>query len=463
MSARTHGLVMGGGLAGTLAATALARHLDAVTLVERDRLPSGPEHRRGVPQAHHGHLFVAGGVRAVESLLPGTTDALLEAGAHRVALPENAITLNAYGWQHRFPETQFLITCGRQVLDAVVRERALRDPKITVLDETDALEPCGDLERVTGARVRPREGPERFVAADVVVDARGRGSPSRRWLLDLGAEAEEDVLDLRLRYATRIYQPPPGTLREFPAVVNLFSDARAAGPVRNAVLLPIEGDRWMLTMSGVRGGEPPADDDGFQRYVRRLPHPLLADLIARAEPVTSVQVTRTTSNRRTYYERLGAWPRGFVVLGDALAAFNPIYGHGMSAAALGAVALAGALERHGTSAAMARHAMRAVGAVADEPWQWATAQDVQYLDLEDDGRTALKGQMGDFVEMMMNACPVQPVVSAAVLDVHTLSAPQSSLQEPHVISAVRRGARRPPLTGPPLTDGERAFLEGVRA
>ncbi|MGX1916073.1 FAD-dependent oxidoreductase [Streptomyces phaeochromogenes] len=458
MNSLTHGLVLGGGHAGMLTATALARHLDTVTVVERDHYPQGPSHRKGVPQAHHGHLFVAGGVQAVESLLPGTIDRLLAEGAHRMGLPEDSITLNAYGWQHRFPATHFMITCGRELLDWVIREQALRNDKITVVEGGDAGALLGDAGRVTGAVVTDGDGRDRHVDADIVVDARGRGSRLKQWFAGQGREVEEEVLDLRLRYVTRVFAPPPRTMKEFHAVFNLFSDPTVPGPVSNAVMLPIEGDRWMLTASGVRGGEPPTDDEGFLTHLRRLAHPLLADLIGLTEPLTSAQVTRTTSNRRTYYERLDPWPEGLIVVGDALAAFNPIYGHGLSAAALGVVAMDQALEEHGTGDDAARHAMHAVGAVADEPWQWATAQDIQYMDLEEDEVNNLRDQMGDFVKMMMDAGPVQPVVSAALLNVHTLSASQSTLQAPHVIAAVRRGVRRPVLTGPPLTDAERAFL-----
>lgn len=458
MNKLTHGLVLGGSHTGMLAATALARHVDTVTVVERDHYPEGPGQRKGVPQAHHAHLFVAGGVRAVESLLPGSTERLLAEGAHHIGLPENSLTLNAHGWQHRFPESQFVMTCGRELLDWVVRDQTLRNEKITVLEGTDVVDLCGDMQRVTGAVVREADGSNRQIDADLVVDARGRGSRARQWFAAQGREVEEEVLDLRLRYVTRVFEPPPKTMEEFHAVVNLFSDPAVPGPVSNAVMLPIEGGRWMLTTSGVRGGEPPTDDDAFFDYLHQLAHPLIAELIALAEPRTSVAVTRTTSNRRTYYERLDSWPDGLIVVGDALAAFNPIYGHGLSAAALGVVAMDQVLDQHGVGDGVARHILDAVGGVVDEPWQWATAQDIQYLDQEADEDNNLRNQMGDFVKSFMDSGPVQPVVSAALLDVHTLSAPQSSLQEPHVISAVRRGARRPVLTGPPLTDSERAFL-----
>ncbi|MFI6341218.1 pyridine nucleotide-disulfide oxidoreductase, partial [Streptomyces sp. NPDC050535] len=79
-------VVLGGSLAGMLAARALTESADVVTIVERDALPEGPERRKSLPQAPHVHLLWSGGARAIEDLLPGFTGRLAEAGAHRLAL-----------------------------------------------------------------------------------------------------------------------------------------------------------------------------------------------------------------------------------------------------------------------------------------------------------------------------------------------------------------------------------------
>lgn len=335
MGEKTSAVVLGAGMAGMLAATALARHVDTVTVLDRDRLPGGADPRKGVPQARHTHVLWSGGARVIESLLPGTTERLLEAGAHRIGLPEDLVSLTAYGWQQRFPETQFMIAASRSLLDWTVRDRAQADPRITVLGDTDVIGLRGDAERVTGVTYKPRrQGTVAVLDADVVVDASGRGSPMKRWLAALGLPAvQEDVVDSGMAYATRIFQAPGGAAGKFP-LVSVYADHRAGVPGRNGILLPIEDGRWMVTLSGTRGGEPPNTEEGFTAYLETLRHPLLAELVAHARPLTGVQASRSTANRRLFYDRLVDWPEGLVVVGDAVAAFNPVYGHGMSAAAL---------------------------------------------------------------------------------------------------------------------------------
>ena len=100
-------------------------------------------------------------------------------------------------------------------------------------------------------------------------------------------------------------------------------------------------------------------DFEFEPYARTLRHPVIADLLTRAEPLTDVAITHSTVNLRHYYERLKSWPEGLVALGDSVAAFNPVYGHGMSVAALGAVALRTQLTSLGLTNGLSRRAQRA--------------------------------------------------------------------------------------------------------
>ncbi|MGW2232050.1 FAD-dependent oxidoreductase [Streptomyces formicae] len=460
MSHTTRAVVLGAGMAGMLAATALARHVDAVTVLDRDRLPDGADPRRGVPQARHTHVLWSGGARVIETLLPGTTDRLLDAGAHRVGLPEDLVSLTAYGWQQRFPETQFMIAASRSLLDWTVRDQASRDPKVTVLGDMDILGLRGDARAVTGVTCKPRrEGTLSVIEADVVVDATGRGSPMKRWLTGLGLPpVQEDVIDSGMAYATRIFRAPEGARKKFP-LVSVYADHRAGVPGRNGILLPIEDGSWMVTLSGTRGGEPPTTEEGFADYLRTLRHPLIADLIDRAEPLTGVQASRSTANRRLFYDRLVEWPDGLVVLGDAVAAFNPVYGHGMSAAALSAATLDATLRGSGLRPGTARAAQRAIGAVVDTPWSLGTSQDICYPDVfarTDDPRlTRHADDRRRQADVIGAAALGDPLVCAAALQVNTLSGAADALQDPEVQQALSRAGELGLPDGPTLTDEER--------
>ncbi|MGW9078943.1 NAD(P)/FAD-dependent oxidoreductase [Streptomyces kronopolitis] len=209
-------LVIGGGLAGMLAVTALTGHVDTITVVERDRYPQGRAFRKGVPQARHLHILLSGGERALEQLLPGTVDALAEAGARSLELPRDLLTRTPTGWQRRFDERRHrTLSVTRPVLDAVVRERALRaaagsGTRVEVLEATEAVGLTGDARRVAGVRVRSRDGARcgRDLTAGLVVDASGRGSRTPQWFAALGRTAPHEVtVDAGIAYATRMYRP----------------------------------------------------------------------------------------------------------------------------------------------------------------------------------------------------------------------------------------------------------------
>lgn len=452
-------VVLGGGLAGVLAAGAIAPYVDSVIVVERDRYPDGPGLRRGVPQAQHAHLLMSGGAAVVEELAPGTQERLLAAGALKIGLPEDAVSLTAYGWQHRFPAAGYMITCSRPLLDWVVRDQVLRDPRITVMENTAVTGVCGDAGKITGARVQPEGGAEAQLDADLVINATGRGSPLRGWLAGLAAQPlAEDVVDSGIAYATRIYRAP----YRFPPVV-LYADHRVPRPGRNGALIPIEDNRWIVTLSGTRGGEPPTDEAGFMAFARDIRHPLIAELIASAQPLTPIRGTRSTVNRRLRIERLAAsWPDGLVVVGDAVAAFNPVYGHGMSTAARAAAALAATVRRHGLGPGLAVSAQKAIGAAVDDAWILAAMQDICYPDCRHDvvdPRLVRRSAEGRRLADVIGGAAIRvPVVSAATIRVNTLSASLDSLEDADVVAALRRPAGYPVLTGPPLEPDERAAL-----
>ncbi|MGW6460242.1 FAD-dependent oxidoreductase [Streptomyces sp. NPDC055078] len=451
-------VVVGGGLAGMLAAAVLAEFTDEVTVIERDLLPEGPAPRTSLPQARHVHLLWSGGARACERLLPGVTGRWLAAGARRVPMPTGLVTLTSQGWLPRWPEMEHMIACSRDLLDWVVREQVLALPSVTLLQGHEMRGLEGTAARVTGVRVGSGRGAERSLDADLVVDAAGRGSRATGWLRELGIDGiEEAEVDSGLVYATRIYRAPDGC-PDFP-VVNVQADPEDGSPGRTATLVPVENGRWMVTLSGTRGGEPSADPAEFEPFaLTATRHPVVGELIAAASPLGdgSVTLTRSTTNRRRYFEKAAHWPDGFVAVGDSVATYNPVYGQGMSVAAQGLLELRTALRDHGLAEpGLTRRVQRAVARPVSLAWDLATSQDIRYPGARG-GRPGPGSSLATrYVNRLAYAATGRARLARAFLGVVTLSAPASSWLHPDIVVGVLRGPGRGRLQGPPLTARER--------
>lgn len=441
-SPRRHAVVIGGGLAGLLAAHVLAEHADRVTIVERDRFPEEPASRPGVPQDRQVHIMLESGQDALEVLLPGINGELRELGVPRLGLPDDIVQWQAGRWYRRTAATTHILSGSRPLTDWAVRRRVLAGPRIEVVEGAEVIGLAGSASRVRGVRLRERgtaaAGQEpRVLEADLVVDASGRSSRASVWLTALGAEpAHEELLDSGLAYASAVYRAPRDDSSPFGSV---YVVANATQPI-GAVLLPIEDDRWFVTLSGMRGSEPPTDEAGFTDFAARLPHPVLHDWLIKAERLSPVHGFRKTANLRRRYDRPGRRPAGFLATGEALCAFNPVYGQGMSVAALSALALREALSDP-RRVPTTHRVQRALFAVARPAWDISAGADKNVP-----GATgnALAPRLVDrpvdwYLQRVEQRATGNPVVGAAFRRVLSLNAPATTLFAPSVARAVLFG------------------------
>ncbi|MEU8764733.1 FAD-dependent monooxygenase [Streptomyces sp. NPDC048659] len=448
-----HAVVIGGSLAGLLAARVLSEHAERVTVIERDRYPEGQEARPGVPQGRHLHVLIEGGQRALDELLPGFMRELVALGAPKVGIPQDMIQWQNGQWYVRSEATAHFYTGPRPQLEWLVRQRVAADPRIELVEATETVGLLGDASRVRGVLVRERgsgaDREPRAVEADLVVDASGRSTRAPEWLTAIGAEApHEERLDTGLAYGTRLYRAP-----EDDASTDALGYYVVPGPsqVYGGVVVPLGDGRHVVTLSGLRDDAPPTEDGLFEEFAAKLPHPVVSEWLAKAEPLTPVFGARKTDNVRRRYDRPGRRPAGFLATGDALCAFNPIYGQGMAVAALSALALRKALADPRRTPTTLR-VQRALFEASKQAWDISAGADKKMPGATGD---ALKPGPADrltgwYLRRVQERVAGDPVVGTPFREALTLTAPLTVLFRPSVARAVLFRPAPDTPQGPPL-------------
>jgi len=314
---------------------------------------------------------------------------LAAAGAPMIDWTADCLSYNSGSWGPRFPSGLVTRTCSRDLLEWTIRRRVAALDRVCVVEGQEAMDVLpGPEGGVVGVRVRPYGQAEtptargEPLAADLVVDASGRDSPAPRWLAGLGyGSVAETTISPFLGYSSRWYRRPAHTSVDW---TSLIIANEAPRQPRSGIIYPVEDDRWLVTLAGTARDFPPTDEAGFVEFARSLDRPALYEAIVDAEPLSSVRGYRRTENLLRHYERLTRWPDGFVALGDAVCAFNPVYGQGMTVSALGALELGHCLReqrRHrpdGDLIGLARRFQHRLAATNRSPWLLATSEDFRW-------------------------------------------------------------------------------------
>lgn len=375
-----HAVVVGGSMAGLMTARVLADHFDRVTVYERDQIEDRPAIHKSIPQGNHVHALLLGGQRVMAALFPGFTEELKASGAVPYTI---GLDLVWYGPDGKAYSATGSVTeprdfgfgshaLSRGLLEHLIRRRtsALANVKIETSLAVEGL--VHDKGQVRGVRTRDAGSPP--VEADLVVDAGGRTSHAPRWLAQMGlATPAETAIGVDFAYTSTRFRKTDSHLEPLVFV---------GGPpptTRGGAIFEIEDDTWHVALAGRFGDYPPTDEAGFLAYARTLANPVLYEAIKDAERIADFSHHRFPTSVQRHYEQLPAFPQNFLVVGDAIASFNPVYGQGMSSAAQQVAALQQILRERATKsgglAGLSSAFFGKAAEVINAPWTLAASAD----------------------------------------------------------------------------------------
>jgi len=413
---------MGGGMAGLAAARVLSDHYREVMLVEQDRFENAVEHRRGIPQSRHAHGLLASGRNTLERFFPEVFEELMSVGAVNFCITRDAYWCFNGGEHVRFESDLPGVLVSRPLIEGIIRERVRKIPNVCLRDgcQIEGLTATLDNNCVTGINVYGDT-----IQADLVVDTTGRPSRSQKWLESMGyGRLEEERIEVNIAYATRQFRRLPDHLNgALLASIPATPECRRGG-----ILLAQEGDIWTVTMSSY-GGRIPTELPEFIEFAKTLPASYIYDVVSQAEPIGQARSARFPASVRCRYEYMRRFPEGYLVLGDAISSFNPVYGQGMSVAALEAVELDKALRRGSKNLAQRFFAQAAK--VVDSPWRMAAGNDLRMPGVAGP-KSSMARLFNWYVSELHISARTDSCMAMAFQNVTNLLAPPQSLLRPRI-------------------------------
>jgi 2-polyprenyl-6-methoxyphenol hydroxylase-like FAD-dependent oxidoreductase len=340
-----HAIVIGGSIAGLLAARVLSDFFELVTVFERDDIGDQPCPRKGVPQGHQVHVILPRSQAAIQELFPGLLEEMVADGA---TIYDSGIGLawiqNGCWFKPGFCDMPF-VDCTRPFYETKVHRRVRALPNVAVRTRqfVHSIVP-GENGAIVGVECENLNTAERQrIDGDLVVDASGRATHAPRWLdaLGFGAPPTEEVR-IDLSYVGALYEAPPD-FRPAARLQALYPDPPVSW--HGGLLQGVEGNRWKVAQWGLFGNHAPLDDAGFMEFSRSLASRELHDFLGVAQRVSGFRRIKIPLSRWYRYDRMRHFPGNFCIIGDAVSSLNPIYAQGMTKAAIHVMYLRDLLRR----------------------------------------------------------------------------------------------------------------------
>jgi 2-polyprenyl-6-methoxyphenol hydroxylase-like FAD-dependent oxidoreductase len=427
-------VIIGAGIGGLCAASAVAPFFEHVLILEADVLPTLPEPRKGTPQSKHAHALVAGGRLALEALFSGFEPQLLAAGAIPCAVSSD-YWLGRPGYDP-YPKRSLgfsTYSMTRPLIEGVIRNFVNAINNVEIRDRCNAsrLTISKKHNRVTSVECHFSLRGREQVGGDLFIDATGNGLPTLNCLAPNNRLAlEESIVDLDIRYASAQFAKPANCSTDWKCAI-AYPDP--PNDRNGGFIFPVEDDSWIVSLSGRFENKPPKDAVGFLAHAKDQRTSTIYDAIRSARRRTEIVCYGMPASRWRHFERLNNFPRRLVPFGDSICRFNPVYGQGMGVAAQEACLLREILCADGGDMldTVCDDFLSKSPALVDTPWNTAVIPDFK------DPLTM--GVRPNNIESAFNTTAAllklaseDPDVHRLMMEVQHLLKPRSALQAPGI-------------------------------
>ncbi len=443
-------IVIGGSLAGLMCARVLSEFYDEVVVLDKDTPEDHDEPRKGASQGRHVHALLAAGTSVMGELFPGLYDDMAASGARKIDAGRDVAWFYRGAWRLQAPTGVIGNVQTRPLLEMHVRRRVakLRNVRQRFGVSVNGLTFDTSRQSVTGVQVVTLSGDAHSMSADLVVDCSGRGSKTPAWLEHAGyASPKMTSVAVDLGYATQLFRSARSAERDW---MLLLVQATPPNGSRDGAAFQIAEDVLQITLAGHFKDYPPDDPERFLAFAEGLEHRAFADVIRASPPLSPIVTHRFASSLWRHYERLSRFPNGFLVMGDAMSSLSPLYGQGMSVAALEALALRETLRETGIAdPGKARLFFKRAAKVVKAAWTLATGADLAFPKTQGARPPAFDLSLW-YVDQVTSLCCSDADILRTWLQVAHLQRPVTDLFRPRILARVLRTAL---AGGPALVAG----------
>ncbi|MGG1397180.1 glutamate synthase subunit beta [Bacillus salipaludis] len=418
-------ILIGGGIAGKLIAAAISPYFTNVKILEKDVKPNmEKEIRPGVSQANQIHVLLQAGDHALETLFPGFKKDMVSRGSIQIDSVKDMAWFHYGNWKQRYSSHLTTLLQTRPLLESYVEERINHFENVTYTYGVKVENYLIENGRVCGVITKK----ETF-RADLVIDTSGASALSKSFIEKQGQTVPEEKVEIGLCYATRQFEL---TERERDFKLKLIYP-EAPQQKLGGTMSMIENQKYTVTLIGYLNSIDPAEiktEEGFFHYAKKLP---LLDFAQELEDGKSLTETKIYQIPHIVWRRFDQiqLPKGLLVAGDSFCRVDPVFGQGMSVAALEALAIREFFART-TPHMNLNKLQKKLAKIVAPVWSMVLCEDFRYEGVKGKRPFGLKFQQW-YVKQIFLLSAKNRKIYDELIKVMNLVSPPTSLFKPYIL------------------------------